>query len=309
MEKKFHPTSAAVRQNALINAFARPLVLPGPEGGDANRSWFEVYKLSDNLFAIHEPRYLQRNYSYLVIGRDQALMIDAGASSDNNIRGIIKALTDKPCAVLPTHLHHDHLGGLLEFEKIWLADTSTLDGFKQADGRYHLPEAYICGDMRSFQLPPFKADRLIADGDEIDLGGVRLKAIHSPGHSRDDLVILDQDANLLFVGDYMYPGYLICGNARAYAASAERLLAFTNNDTLLLSAHASYPPRVAMPVMGATDLADLKNFLPKLLGCETEGKAFKSPRYNIASAKCYAVNEKMFFLDEMSWNDGSRYGF
>ncbi len=309
MEKDFRPGGAAAGQNALINAFARPLALPRRETGDASDSWFVVYKLKDNLFAIHEPRYLQRNYSYLVIGREQALMIDASACAGNDIRRVIKALTDKPCAVLPTHLHHDHLGGLLEFEQIWLADTPALAGFKRADGRYHLPEAYICGGMRHFKPPPFKVDRLIADNDAIDLGGVRLKAVHAPGHSQDDLIILDQGANILFVGDYMYPGYLICGNARAYAASAERLLALTNAGTLLLSAHASYPPRAAVPVMAASDLADLKNFLPRLLSREIESKIFKSPRYYIASARCYAVNEKMFFLDDMIWNDGSRYGF
>ena len=307
MEKDFHMTSAAVGQDAFMGAFSRPLAISGHETGDAGAHWFMVYKLGDNIFAIYEPNYFQRNYSYLIVGQKQALMIDAGASVGKNIRRTIEALTDKPCAVLPTHLHHDHLGGLPEFEKIWLPDTPSLADFRHADARYFLPTSYIGGDFRNFHLPPFKADRLIADRDDIDLGGVTLKVMHTTGHSREDVAVLYEDANILFVGDYMYPGHLICGNAHAYADSAARLLALTNNDTLLLSAHASF--RAVVPVMTTTDLADLKDFLTGLLRCEMESKAFKSPRYSIASAKCYVVNEKMFFLDKLVWSDGSKYGF
>ena len=307
MDRNFLATSAAAGQAALIHAFAKPLAMSDHKTGDMSDNWFTVHKLRDNIFALYEPRYFQRNYSYLIIGREQALMIDAGASTGKNIRKTIEALTDRPCAVLPTHLHHDHLGGLPEFERIWLANTPSLADFKQADSRYFLPTSYIAGDFRNFHLPPFNVDRLLADNDDIDLGGVTLKVMHTPGHSREDVAVFYQDANMLFVGDYMYPGHLICGNARAYADSATRLLALINSDTLLLSAHAS--SRVGMPVMTATDLADLKNFLGGLLDCEVKGKAFKSPRYNIASAECHAVNEKMSFLDDLVWTDGSRYGF
>ena len=307
MEKNFHTPVPAAGQDALVNAFTRPLAVPDRETGDTGAGWFTVYKLRENIFAIYEPRYFQRNYSYLVVGEKQALMIDAGASTGDGIRKTIEALTDKPCAVLPTHLHHDHLGGLAEFEKIWLADTPSLADFKQADSRYHLPTSYIGGDFRNFHLPPFNADRLLADNADIDLGGVRLKVLHTPGHSREDVVIFYQDADIFFVGDYLYPGHLICGNAQAYADSAARLLALTSNETLLLSAHAS--SRAGMPVMSATDLVYLKNFLAGLLSCKMESKAFKSTRHSIASAKCYAVNEKMSLLDELVWSDGSRYEF
>ena len=88
-----------------------------------------VYKIRDNILAISEPRYYQGNFSYLVVGERKALLIDAGATAKHDIAAVVNALTAKPVAVLPTHLHFDHLGGLARFDEVWLPDTSTLAGF------------------------------------------------------------------------------------------------------------------------------------------------------------------------------------
>ena len=274
----------------------------------ATSDWFEVYKIRDNVFAIHEPHYFQRNYSYLVVGDEQALLIDAGAQGGKGINGLVRSLTDRPYAVLPTHLHYDHLGSLAEFEKIWLADTPSVREARQGDGLYRLPQASTLDAEEGFSPEPLKVDRLIAPDSDINLGGVSLKVLYAPGHSRDDIVIFDPAANLLFVGDYIYPGLLISGNPEVYAATTAKLLDIINERTLLLGAHANHR-RHAAPIMTGNALVALENFLNELATGKAESKNFHNAVYKIASARRYIINEKMSFLNDLVWSDGTKYEF
>lgn len=302
------PLTIADVQAQAEKAFDRPLRAAGGRTENAGENWFEIYKIRDNVFALYEPHYFQRNYSYLVVGREQALLIDAGAQGGKNINGLVRSLTDRPCAVLPTHLHYDHLGGLAEFEKIWLADTPSVREARQSDGRYLLPQTSTLDAEEGLNPEPLKVDRLISPDETIDLGGVRLKALSAPGHSRDDIVLFDPAANILFVGDYIYPGPLISGNDRAYAATTARLLDVINDRTLLLSAHAN-SRRNAAPVMGRSDLEALRRFLDELATGKLESKKISDAAYKIASADRYIINKKISLLNELVWSDGTKYEF
>ena len=40
--------------------------------------WFEVYRVDPDVYAIYEPRQWQEVISYLVVGRERALLFDTG---------------------------------------------------------------------------------------------------------------------------------------------------------------------------------------------------------------------------------------
>jgi glyoxylase-like metal-dependent hydrolase (beta-lactamase superfamily II) len=76
------------------------------------------------------------------------------------------------------------------------------------------------GDPRStFAIP----DRLIEDGEQIDLPNWSLRAVHTPGHTPGHLCFVAPDRNVLFAGDHVLPR--ISPNIAAYRHATSDALA------------------------------------------------------------------------------------
>lgn len=100
--------------------------------------------------------------------------------------------------ILETHAHADHLSGAQYLKRQFGASvvigehiTEVQRVFKHI---FNLPESFPT-DGRQF-------DRLLADGQEIELGTLRIQAIHTPGHTPACLTYQIQDA--LFTGDSLF---------------------------------------------------------------------------------------------------------
>ena len=65
--------------------------------------WFLVYKLENDVFAIYEPRQWQEVISYLILGKEKALLFDTG-NGIGKISGVVNELTSLPVIVL-IHIH------------------------------------------------------------------------------------------------------------------------------------------------------------------------------------------------------------
>src|ERR1051326_9625797 len=62
--------------------------LPRPEYKTLQRvlpeeTWFEVYKVAPQTFAIYEPHQFEETISYLIVGTKQALLFDTGMGIGN----------------------------------------------------------------------------------------------------------------------------------------------------------------------------------------------------------------------------------
>ena len=89
--------------------------LPRPEWSaftkvDLGDGWFDVYRIGDEIYAIHEPGQFEEVISFLIVGNDFALMFDTGLGI-GNIRNVVDQLTDLDIVVLNSHTHYDHIGG------------------------------------------------------------------------------------------------------------------------------------------------------------------------------------------------------
>jgi glyoxylase-like metal-dependent hydrolase (beta-lactamase superfamily II) len=92
-------------------------------------------------------------------------------------------------AVVETHGHWDHVQALAEV----VAATGA-------------PVLAHAGDAAELPVP---ADRLLADGDTVEVGASRLTVVHLDGHTPGSLALLydaDPDAPHLWSGDSLFPG-------------------------------------------------------------------------------------------------------
>ncbi|MHB9797601.1 MBL fold metallo-hydrolase [Pseudomonas sp. MT3] len=294
----------ALASTALLSA---PLPALAGDGAKANAEAFVVHKLSDFLYAIGEPNYYQKNYSYLLVGTDQALMFDSGANQKEDITQVARHITDKPLSVLPSHLHFDHLGGLHNFQSIYLPDTPFTAKFRRADGLYQIPEPVYLGNIDHMTLAPFKVSRLVKPGEVIDLGGLKVRLLSMPGHTPDEVVLYDEAHNILLSGDHLYPSWLLAGNLKDYVASLDATLKVINPQTTLYGAHADEDPS-KVPAMTYADVVAIRDKMQQIQAGRAKGEAFSDPEL-IKSSELYKVEKDISILTDIQFTDGRGYGY
>ncbi len=228
---------------------------------EASDDWFEVYEVEDDVWAIYEPFQWQEVISYLVIGRDSALLIDTG-NGLGDIEAVVDRLTDKPVQVLNTHSHFDHVGGNYQFERILSPSTefsiSNSKGSNNEQVRKEASEAALCKGLpngvseENHRIKPYSIASRIEDGDVIELGGRTLQLIFIPGHTDDSIALLDKEAGFLWTGDSFYEGpiwlFFPETDLVAYRKSIARLVALVPNLTALFPAHNTPRANPAMLV-------------------------------------------------------------
>lgn len=82
-------------------------------------NWFTITKIDNYTFALRELHHDEETNSYLLLGSEEALLIDTGMGV-NNIFNIVKTLTNKPIRVVITHAHWDHIGNIDLIDKVYI---------------------------------------------------------------------------------------------------------------------------------------------------------------------------------------------
>jgi glyoxylase-like metal-dependent hydrolase (beta-lactamase superfamily II) len=122
--------------------------------------------------------------------------------------------------VVHTHGHWDHAGGdaairdaetdvkivIHEAGAPLLRDAAThLDGYATMAARLMERDDLVAGQRAAFGTlfgGPVAPDRLVRDGDEVDLGaGVVFRVLHVPGHSDDHVALYWEEEGVLIAGD------------------------------------------------------------------------------------------------------------
>ncbi len=291
------------RRTLVMYAFAAagsgepPALLPRTDEGPAARwidDYFTVELVAPDTFAIGEPRYAQQNYSYLIIGRDRALLFDAGPGF-RDIRATAESLTDRPIVFLPSHFHYDHVGNEITFDEIAVVDLPHIRSRAGEDGSLTLEPMEHLGMAEGVAAPSWRVDYWWAPGKEIDLGGRTLELIYTPGHTTDSISLLDVENSILFSGDYLYPGdlygFLPNSSMRDYLSVAKRLMGQLDHATIFLGAH-----RVAAPGVPRLEFNDLSDLAEGLLGIR-EGDIDGTGSY----PRAFPINDQLVMLAEPRW--------
>ena len=131
-----------------------------------------------------------------------AALVDPGGDADRLLAAVEKAGV-KLDKLLLTHAHLDHVGGALELAR---GLDLPIHGPQEGDAFWldALPD-----QARMFGFPPaeaFRPDRWLHDGDTVELGQLRFRVIHCPGHTPGHVVFFEPESRHAFVGDVLVQG-------------------------------------------------------------------------------------------------------
>lgn len=102
--------------------------------------------------------------------------------------------------IILTHGHSDHICGVNE-HKAEFPDARIV-AYKDEEAMLENPNL---NQSPGFGVPySTKADILVSDGDELKVGDVTLKFIHTPGHTEGGMCIYVKEAKALFSGDTLF---------------------------------------------------------------------------------------------------------
>jgi hydroxyacylglutathione hydrolase len=145
---------------------------------------------------------------YIVFDGPEWLLVDIGF--DETVDEIVELVRqlDFPLSackgIVATHADVDHIQGLAKAKQILKAEVIShpLAAQPLAEGDRIKTFAEVAAQNLHLEMPPIKVDRLVDDGDQIEVGGVSLEVWHTPGHTDSQLSF--RLGNLLLSGDNIY---------------------------------------------------------------------------------------------------------
>lgn len=165
----------------------------------------------------------------------EAAIIDPGAEPDT-ILAVLEENNLKARYIINTHGHVDHMGANEPLKKATNADILI---HKEDASLFSNPQEnlsmFVGGEV--LLSPP---ERLLEEGDTIEVGTLTLKVIHTPGHTRGGISLhTDQ---VVFTGDTLFAGSigrtdLPGGDYRQIISSIKEKLLPLGDDTRVYPGH------------------------------------------------------------------------
>ena len=165
-----------------------------------------------------------------IVGTGHVAIIDPGPDDPAHLSALLTALhpDEAVSAILVTHAHLDHSALA---PRLSAQTQAPIHAFGPAQsGRSNTMKSLVkmglTGGGEGVDTG-FSPDHFLADGQEINLGGLKITALHTPGHMGGHLCFACRD--ILFSGDHVmgWASSLISppdGDMGAYMASLDRLL-------------------------------------------------------------------------------------
>jgi hydroxyacylglutathione hydrolase len=150
---------------------------------------FTVGQIAENCFLFKKK------------GSDRALIVDPGDEAER-ILGAADELGVTIDGILLTHTHFDHIGAVAPVAKatgapVWCPEI----------------EVPVLADINSFVPWPgfgpyesYEADHAVSGGEKLELAGMEIDVIFTPGHSPGHVTYSVPDEAAIFSGDVLFHG-------------------------------------------------------------------------------------------------------
>jgi hydroxyacylglutathione hydrolase len=177
-------------------------------------------------------------------GSGKALVIDPGEEPERILAEIEQTGAEVE-AILITHCHFDHVGAVAPLARATGAPV-------------YVPEIEtpVLADITSFTMPGFgpyesyEADETVKGGEALELAGLTLDVLFTPGHSPGHVTYAVRDEESIFSGDVLFQGSV--GRVDLPGGDGPTLL---RSIQALLDAHSAetavYPGHMGATTLGA----------------------------------------------------------
>jgi len=135
-------------------------------------------------------------YIFADLDTKESVLIDPGGNKEGLIESEIKRHGLKLKCIINTHGHGDHISSNRKFKApvyIHKLDANFLE-----NSELNMSAAF------GFAIKSPPANRLLEDGDIIDVGELKLRVIHTPGHTPGSISLLGD--GVVFTGDTLFAG-------------------------------------------------------------------------------------------------------
>ena len=145
-----------------------PVILDDPK--------ITIYQINDHIWLFQGKEGVHVSF-YAVEGSEKTMVIDSGHVTQD-IKSYISKVTKKPQMLVLTHGHHDHVGGVNEYDTIYIhkGDKSLIHNYK--------------GTIIEMNV-----------GDVFDIGNIHLTIFDLAAHTLGSVGILDVEDRCIFTGD------------------------------------------------------------------------------------------------------------
>jgi glyoxylase-like metal-dependent hydrolase (beta-lactamase superfamily II) len=152
---------------------------------------------------------------FLIRNGDETALIDSGFGDDesfNKRTEMLAALGVKPKYIVLTHHHYDHSSGAHRLREatgaqvvVHRAEEELLVNPDSETGDMEIPEDQkeAREQAKKWRAEAAKAvpDVRVEDGDVLEIGSLRLRCVHAPGHTAGHLCSFLEGDGVLFAGD------------------------------------------------------------------------------------------------------------
>lgn len=208
------------------------------------------------MFNVYKVGCIIGGDAFLLMTEEKAALIDTGFSFTakkmaQNVKNKLRGR--KLDYIILTHSHYDHVSGAMVCKKIW-KDAQIITA-KHADEVFAKPSVIkrmkklnriaalsfkklpIYGDT----LKGLRADRIVKEGDIIDMGSMKLKVMESPGHTWDMIALWSEEERFLVANETV--GVLVTNDVLSPAC----LVSYKKCIEFVERARALKPTKILVP--------------------------------------------------------------
>jgi len=168
-----------------------------------------------------------------VFSAGKSAVVDAGGDPIRVLE-TLKEYSIKPSFFINTHCHFDHIGSLPELLDEFPDAVVVMHELDAAAVRDHLDDR-ILARLFGRMVPLFDVDLVVSGGEVIDLDGIGLQVLHTPGHTPGGISLFERDSKMLLTGDVVFSEGVgrtdfAGGDADALKSSLEFLVGFCSEN-------------------------------------------------------------------------------